>query len=209
MRPPSSGWYAWICLGVGHASKPHVASQTFITRTARMLIASPDFIVRSRCRSSLHHRFTRSMFNRISLAFLFAAASYGCSAKSDSTTDSAAARADNAAPASNTPPAAAGTTSATPASVTTAADSARIPNELGRIPVVEYHLIDTADGRYARERNRFARDLKLIYDRGYRPVSISQLLDRKIDLPRGLSPVVFVFDDASPSQFRYIERNGK
>jgi hypothetical protein len=149
------------------------------------------------------------MFNRISLAFLFAAVSYACSAKSDSTTDSAAARADNAAPASNTPPATAGTTPATPASVTTAADSARIPNELGRIPVVEYHLIDTADGRYARERNRFARDLKLIYDRGYRPVSISQLLDRKIDLPRGLSPVVFVFDDASPSQFRYIERNGQ
>lgn len=93
--------------------------------------------------------------------------------------------------------------------ILTAADSARIPNELGRIPVVEYHLIDTADGRYARERGRFARDLELIYQRGYRPVSISQLLDRKIDLPRGLSPVVFVFDDASPSQFRYIDRNGK
>lgn len=100
------------------------------------------------------------------------------------------------------------TPSGTGSFVLTAADSARIPNELGRIPVVEYHLIDTADGRYARERGRFARDLQLIYDRGYRPVSISQLLDRKIDLPRGLSPVVFVFDDASPSQFRYIERNG-
>ena len=148
------------------------------------------------------------MFNRISLAFLFAVASYACSAKSDSTADTSAAGTDNAAPASNTPPATAGTTTA-PASITTAGDSARIPNELGKIPVVEYHLIDTADGRYARERGRFARDLKLIYDRGYRPVSISQLLDRKIDLPRGLSPVVFVFDDASPSQFRYIEKNGQ
>jgi hypothetical protein len=38
---------------------------------------------------------------------------------------------------------------------------------------------------------------------------MSQVLDRKIDLPRGLSPVVFVFDDASPSQFKYIERNGQ
>lgn len=75
--------------------------------------------------------------------------------------------------------------------------------------MVEYHLIDSADGRYARERSHFARDLKLIYDKGYRPVSISQLLDRKIDLPRGLSPVVFVFDDASPSQFKYIEKNGQ
>ncbi|MEO8193878.1 MAG: polysaccharide deacetylase family protein [Gemmatimonadales bacterium] len=102
-----------------------------------------------------------------------------------------------------------GASNASATSVTTAADSARIPNELGRIPVVEYHLIDTADGRYARERSRFARDLELIYRKGYRPVSISQLLDRKIDLPRGLSPVVFVFDDASPSQFRYIEKNGQ
>lgn len=149
------------------------------------------------------------MFNRISIAFLFAVASYACSPKTDSTSDTAAARAENGVPASNTPPASAGATAAIPASTTTAQDSARIPNELGRIPVVEYHLIDTADGRYARERSRLARDLKLIYDRGYRPVSISQLLDRKIDLPRGLSPVVFVFDDASPSQFRYIEKNGQ
>ena len=28
-------------------------------------------------------------------------------------------------------------------------------------------------------------------------------------LPRGKSPVVLVFDDASPSQFRYVERGGK
>jgi len=40
-------------------------------------------------------------------------------------------------------------------------------------------------------------------------VTVSQILDRKIDLPKGLSPIVFVFDDASPSQFSYIERNGK
>ena len=38
---------------------------------------------------------------------------------------------------------------------------------------------------------------------------MSQLLDRKFDLPKGLSPVVVVFDDASPGQFSYIERNGK
>jgi len=38
---------------------------------------------------------------------------------------------------------------------------------------------------------------------------MKQVLDRKIDLPKGLSPVVLVFDDASPGQFSYIERNGK
>ena len=35
------------------------------------------------------------------------------------------------------------------------------------------------------------------------------MLDKKLDLPRGLSPVVIVFDNASPEQFRYIENNGK
>jgi hypothetical protein len=149
------------------------------------------------------------MFNRITASFFLAALSAACTSKGETGSVASAADTTTAAASANTP--------ATPASATstsnggfflTAEDSARIPNELGRIPVVEYHLIDTADGRYARERARFARDLKLIYDRGYRPISISQLLDKKIDLPRGLSPVVFVFDDASPSQFRYIERNG-
>ena len=147
------------------------------------------------------------MFIRVAAVVLAGTLSLACTSKGET---ASAARADSASAAatSNTPASDSGAI-ATPGSfVLTAADSARIPNELGKIPVVEYHLIDTADGRYARERGRFARDLQLIYERGYRPVSISQLLDRKIDLPRGLSPVVFVFDDASPSQFRYIERNG-
>ena len=48
-----------------------------------------------------------------------------------------------------------------------------------------------------------------MYQRGYRPVSIAEMIDKKIDLPAGQSPVVLVFDDASPSQFRYIEKNGQ
>ena len=149
------------------------------------------------------------MFNRISATILLALACYACTAKDASSAGSTSTDSSAKAATVNTPLAPTGTTATTTASATTAADSARIPNELGKIPVVEYHLIDSADGRYARERSHFARDLKLIYDKGYRPVSISQLLDRKIDLPRGLSPVVFVFDDASPSQFRYIEKNGQ
>ncbi|MDO8501527.1 MAG: polysaccharide deacetylase family protein [Gemmatimonadaceae bacterium] len=148
------------------------------------------------------------MFNRIAAAVLLLA-SAACT-KGDIAPASSTAGTPSAATPANTPPGPASASNTTGTSGgTTAVDSARIPNELGRIPVVEYHLIDTAGGRYARERGRFARDLELIYQKGYRPVSISQLLDRKIDLPRGLSPVVFVFDDASPSQFRYIEKNGQ
>lgn len=81
----------------------------------------------------------------------------------------------------------------------------RAPNELGRIPILEYHLIGDTEGRWQRERSRFRRDLEILYERGYRPVSVRDLVDGRIDLPSGLSPVVFTFDDASPSQFRYVE----
>ena len=85
----------------------------------------------------------------------------------------------------------------------------RVPNEMGRIMVLEYHLITDHNGDYARERGQFRKDLELLSGRGYRPVNMSDVLDKKLNLPRGLSPVVFVFDDASPEQFRYINNNGK
>lgn len=87
--------------------------------------------------------------------------------------------------------------------------SPRAPNEYGRIPILEYHLVVDKDGSYAVSRERFRAELDTLYARGYRPISVAELLDRRIDLPRGMSPVLFVFDDASPSQFRYIERNGR
>lgn len=85
----------------------------------------------------------------------------------------------------------------------------RVPNEMGRIMVLEYHLITDRNSDYSRERGQFRKDLELLYNRGYRPVNMSDVLDKKLDLPRGLSPVVIAFDDASPEQFRYIENNGK
>jgi hypothetical protein len=85
----------------------------------------------------------------------------------------------------------------------------RVPNEMGRIMVLEYHLIGDRNSAYSRERGQFRKDLELLYDRGYRPVNMTDVLDKKLNLPRGLSPVVMVFDDASPEQFRYIENNGK
>jgi len=100
-------------------------------------------------------------------------------------------------------------TTGTPAPGSGAPNPARVPNEMGRIMVLEYHLITDYNSDYARERSQFRKDLDLLYDRGYRPVNMSDVLDKKLNLPRGLSPVVIVFDDASPEQFRYIEKNGK
>ena len=82
-------------------------------------------------------------------------------------------------------------------------------NELGRIPLFEYHLIGEKNGVYERTHQGLRRDLETMYQRGYRPVSIAEMLDKRIELPAGQSPIILVFDDASPSQFRYIERNGQ
>lgn len=85
----------------------------------------------------------------------------------------------------------------------------RAPNELGRIPVLEYHLVGERESRWSRNWERFARDLELLHERGYRPITVRQMVSGDIDLPAGLSPVVITFDDASPGQFRYLEENGQ
>ena len=92
-----------------------------------------------------------------------------------------------------------------------APDDARAPNEMGRIPVLEYHLIVPEEkGEFTRTPQQLRADLDELYKRGYRPVNMVDVIDKKIQsLPRGLSPVVLVFDDASTTQFRYVERNGK
>ena len=84
----------------------------------------------------------------------------------------------------------------------------RQPNELGRIPIVEWHQVVAADGTYKVSRERFRAELRELHARGYVPVNLSEMLDHTMDIPAGKSPVLFTFDDASPSQFRYIERNG-
>ena len=84
-------------------------------------------------------------------------------------------------------------------------------NQDGRIPVLEYHqIVGEKNTLYTRTAASFRADLEEAYKRGYRPISIAQMLDKDFrDVPAGMSPVVFVFDDASPSQFRYIEKDGK
>jgi len=94
-------------------------------------------------------------------------------------------------------------------SVKPARVGATVANEFGRVPVFEYHLIAEKNSVYERTHDGLRRDLEQMYQRGYRPVSIAELIDRKIDLAAGQSPVVLVFDDASPSQFRYIEKSGQ
>jgi len=94
---------------------------------------------------------------------------------------------------------------------TVAATSDTLPklpaNHTGRIPVLEYHVIGGPKNElYTRTVASFKADLEDVYKRGYRPITIAQMLDKNFeDVPAGMSPVVFVFDDASPEQFSYVE----
>jgi peptidoglycan/xylan/chitin deacetylase (PgdA/CDA1 family) len=82
------------------------------------------------------------------------------------------------------------------------------PNELGRFMILEYHKIDYPEERWTRTPENFRRDLETLYAKGYRLVNLGDVLDRRIALPAGTTPVVLTFDDSSPGQFRYLEKNG-
>lgn len=116
-------------------------------------------------------------------------------------------RATSEAPGS-APSTAAGGTAAAPAA---SGGSSRAANETGKIPVLEYHVIGgDKNTLYTRTLASYKADLEDVYRRGYRPITIAQMLDKDFsDVPAGMSPVVFVFDDASDSQFRYLEQGGQ
>jgi hypothetical protein len=81
-------------------------------------------------------------------------------------------------------------------------------NELGRVMILEYHKIDYPEHRWTRTPENFRRDLETLYIRGYRLVNLNEVLDGRIATPAGTTPVVLTFDDSSPGQFRYLQRNG-
>ncbi len=85
----------------------------------------------------------------------------------------------------------------------------RPANELGRIMILEYHKIDYPEDRWTRTPENFRRDLEALYAGGYRLQSLGALVEGRITVPAGPTPVVLTFDDSSPGQFRYVERDGQ
>jgi Polysaccharide deacetylase len=83
------------------------------------------------------------------------------------------------------------------------------PNELGKVMILEYHLIEENESRWGRSVENFRKDLERFYQEGYRPISLGEYIDGKITLPRSTKPIILTFDDSSPGQFRYLLRNGK
>lgn len=82
------------------------------------------------------------------------------------------------------------------------------PNEAGRVLILEYHEIGDREGDWERHYDNFRKDLERLYRAGFRLVPLQDVLQRRINLPRGTSPVVITFDDADAGQFRYILKDG-
>lgn len=79
------------------------------------------------------------------------------------------------------------------------------PNELGQILVLEYHRLGENEAEFIRRPENFQKDLESLYTRGYRPITMRQLLSGDVDLPAGTTPVVFTIDDSSLGQFYHLE----
>lgn len=79
------------------------------------------------------------------------------------------------------------------------------PNELGEIMVLEYHRLGENEGEWIRSAEHFKEDLANLYERGYRPITMRQLLSGDINTPAGTTPVVFTFDDSSLGQFYFLD----
>ncbi len=78
------------------------------------------------------------------------------------------------------------------------------PNELGRIPVVMHHMI-RADrvGEYDQTPQEFRAELDYLWRNGYTPVNAGDLVAGKLDVPKGTTPVVLTFDDATTYQLDF------
>jgi peptidoglycan/xylan/chitin deacetylase (PgdA/CDA1 family) len=82
------------------------------------------------------------------------------------------------------------------------------PNELGKVMILEYHLIQPEETRWGRSIPNFKRDLEQLYDSGYRPIGMADYIDGQIAVPAGRRPIILTFDDSSEGQFRYLIKNG-
>jgi len=81
-------------------------------------------------------------------------------------------------------------------------------NELGKIPIFEYHLITNEEGRWSRHYDNFRKDLERLYAAGYTLISINDLIDNRISVQAGRSPAILTFDDSSPGQFTLVSKDG-
>lgn len=82
------------------------------------------------------------------------------------------------------------------------------PNEAGQIMIVMYHSLGKEEKDYVRTIENFKEDLRLLYEKGYRLISLKDFIENNIDIEAGKTPVVLTFDDGNETDFNIIEENG-
>ncbi len=85
--------------------------------------------------------------------------------------------------------------------------SSVVPNELGRIPILEYHQVGPKGDRWTRSFDDFRKDLEWLYNNDYRAISMQDFMNQRITIPFGKKPVVFTFDDGGYTQMNF--KDGK
>ncbi len=83
------------------------------------------------------------------------------------------------------------------------------PNEAGKIMILMYHVIGDSEGQWSRRWDNFEKDLEVLYDKGYRLVSLGDYVSNNINVEAGYTPVVLTFDDGTQGQFNIIEKDGR
>lgn len=91
------------------------------------------------------------------------------------------------------------------ANLTHASAQEILPNEIGNIPVIEYHRIMPEEGSYARSIKNFKKDLEFFYNNDYRLMRLSDFLKQNIAIEYNKKPLLMVFDDSDITQFKYLE----
>jgi peptidoglycan/xylan/chitin deacetylase (PgdA/CDA1 family) len=76
-------------------------------------------------------------------------------------------------------------------------------NELGRVLVMEWHALGDTDGRWENSLDTFRAQLRELYDKGFRPISVAEFIEGTFPIPAGTAPVLLTFDDSYKSHMYF------
>ncbi len=79
------------------------------------------------------------------------------------------------------------------------------PNESGKIMILMYHNIGEEEQTWTRTVDNLKKDLETLYEKGYRPISLTDYVTGNITTELGYTPVVLTFDDGNLNNYRYLE----
>jgi len=82
-------------------------------------------------------------------------------------------------------------------------------NENGQVMILMYHGIGEKEAVWMRTAENFRKDLEVLYNKGYRLISLKDLIENNIKVEAGYTPFVLTFDDGAKNNFNIIEENGE